>query len=122
MSKRSFIIRLEDVRLFGRHGVFPQEREIGNEFRVDLAVTFYVHDPTTRDDLNSTVSYVDLFELVKKEMKNTASLMETVAVAITDRITTKYRQVEKVQLKITKLHPPIANFEGMASVEYFWER
>ena len=36
---RIYQVRLEDVRLFGYHGLFPEERVLGNWFILNLAIS-----------------------------------------------------------------------------------
>lgn len=117
MSYRTLIVRLEDLRFHSRHGVFEQERTVGNEFRVDLCVSFPSPQNVDDDSLNDMISYVDLFDIVAEEMRTPRKLLETVASSIADRIREKWSFVESGNVKITKINPPIPRMVGMASVE-----
>lgn len=116
----TFSIRLEDVRLFGRHGVFPEERIKGNDFSIDLRVDYQAPDSDEAgfDQLEGTISYADLYDIVKAEMATTRNLLETVAKAIAITISERYPQADAIICKITKLYPPIPDFNGRASVTY----
>lgn len=112
-----FEIRLENLRFFCRHGVFPHETRDGNEFEVNLAVKYDA--PLNQDDsLENTVSYVDLYEIVKEEMRCPRKLIETVAREIARRAKERFSQISVVECKVTKLSPPVAGFIGSASVTY----
>lgn len=109
-------ISLENVRFKAFHGVFPEEKIKGNEFIVDLSVEIY-WDKKIPDDLDSTISYADLYEIIREEMEKTSDLIETVATRIKKKITERWEQIQGGFIKITKLHPPIQGFQGVASVK-----
>lgn len=115
-----FEIRLEGVKFFARHGVFDHERRDGNEFEADVVVKYpsMVYGPHFNDDINETISYVSIFNILKNEMMNPRHLLETVASDTAFAIKGAYPQVSYVEVKITKLAPPIPGFQGRASVSY----
>ena len=123
----TYEVCLEGVRIFGRHGFFDHETRDGNEFEVTLTVNF--EEPpeqsrntertnTSEESLEGTVSYVDLFEIVKEEMAIPRKLLETVARTIVQRVRQRFPFVDGIDCRITKLSPPIAGFIGSASVTY----
>ncbi|MDE6856388.1 MAG: dihydroneopterin aldolase, partial [Muribaculaceae bacterium] len=60
-----FEIQLRDVMLFGRHGVLPQERLLGNQYRINvrLHIDASLFDEEA-DDLSATISYAEGFEIL----------------------------------------------------------
>lgn len=109
--------------MFAHHGVMSQERSIGNEFSVSLQVNYPLTYPAGDaslaeypDELAGTISYADLYTIVKEEMDKPRNLLETVAAAIASRITAQYSQIDSGNISITKLTPPIAGFTGSATV------
>lgn len=119
-----FEIILEDIRLFARHGVFEHETRDGNEFEVNLSVSYPASDGTSTqqssesDNIDSTVSYARLFEIIREEMALPRKLLETVASSIIKRIKTEYPYISAASCKISKIIPPISGFTGRASVSY----
>jgi dihydroneopterin aldolase len=113
-------VSLHDVHFRAHHGVMPQERVVGNEFAVTLSVTYHVGMSVT-DDLKDTISYADLYEIVKSEMQIPAKLLEFVAWKIAEKIRKTYPQVIALTVKLTKLSPPIEGMDGSAGVEYAWQ-
>ena len=59
-------IELKQLRFFGYHGLFEEEKRTGNEFEISLTLGI---DPGGRiiRDLADTIDYAAIFELVKKE-------------------------------------------------------
>ena len=114
-----FEIRLENLRFFSHHGVFEHETRDGNEFEVNLSVKYQSESGDSYSDrIDNTVSYADLFDIIREEMKTPRALMETVAAAIVNNIRDKFRFCTSIECRITKLAPPIAGFIGSASVTY----
>ena len=111
-----FEISLKDLRFFARHGVMPFEREMGNEFKVDLLIKLPCDDRFEDDSLDNTVSYADLFEIVADEMNTPRKLLETVALNIAKKIRNYYPQVMKGKITIEKMRPPIVGMIGKAAV------
>ena len=113
----TFIIRLEDIRFFSSIGVAEQERTVGNEFSADIAVE-YDASMFDSENLSSTISYADLYEILKDLMSDSWLLLESVAYECADRIITRWPTVQKIAIKITKLSAPITGIQGKCSVEY----
>lgn len=120
-----FEIQLRDVLMYGCHGVLPEERRLGNKYRINvrLHVDASSFDPA-RDDLSATVSYADVFDIVKSEMEKPAKLLETVAVRIAQAIHGKWPVaygipvVKSGEIEIVKVVPPISGMIGEAGVRY----
>jgi len=110
-------IELKQLRFFAFHGLYAEEKKIGNEFEVSLSI---IYSPATVviTELADTVNYVNLYELVKKEMQKPRELLETLAMEITEHIYASLPHIKKVEISITKLHPPIAKFVGSVGVKY----
>jgi hypothetical protein len=67
MKATSMYIYLEGARFFAHHGVDPQETIVGANFIIDLRLrTDFTHAAQT-DELKGTVSYADIYAVVKKE-------------------------------------------------------
>lgn len=112
---RTLSIQLSGCRFHSHHGVFPQERNVGNEFVVDASVVI----PAERvcdDSIATSISYADLYEIVKKEMEEPRMLLETVAGRIADRILSKYPEIISGSITICKPAPPISGFSGEAKI------
>jgi dihydroneopterin aldolase len=100
-------IYLHDVRFYAYHGVMPQENRVGGWYTVNLRVACDLSPAAESDDVNDTVSYADLYELLKREMAQPSKLLEHVAGRIVKAICQAFPQVEGVDLSITKDNPPM---------------
>src|SRR5690348_2086489 len=100
-------ISLEGLEFHAFHGVYPHERASGNWFEVDISVETDFTKGAETDELAGTVNYETLFEIVKKEMEVPSKLLETVAEKIINEVLSQLPAVANVELKISKINPPI---------------
>lgn len=103
----SSIIKLEHVKFHARHGVMPQEQDVGANFFVSLEVTTDISKALKTDDLSGTVSYADLYECVKEEMDVPSKLIEHVAGRILNHLYRQFPTISRVKLSLTKENPPM---------------
>ncbi|ANH81404.1 dihydroneopterin aldolase [Niabella ginsenosidivorans] len=109
-------IRLEQLRFFAYHGLYEAEKKTGNEFEMNLAVTF------TREDgiithLADTLDYAAIYELVKAEMQRPRELLETFLTELAVLLHEQFPAIIHVSMSLYKLTVPIANFAGRVGVE-----
>jgi len=110
-------IELKQVRFFGYHGLYENESLTGNEFEIDLRVRIQPGVDIIRN-MEESISYVSLFELVKKRMQQREALLETLAMDITNLIYAEFKNVKEVDITIIKITPPFENFSGKVAVTY----
>lgn len=112
---KSYIL-LENITLFANHGVFPQEKKVGNVFVVSLKIKVDFSKSCVSDNLEDTVSYASVYEDVKKEMDIPSKLLEHVAYRIIYSLKEKYSEIEEVEIKLSKRNPPVGGQIDYASV------
>lgn len=112
---KSYIL-LENVTFYARHGVFPQETEVGNVFVVNIKIKVDLTESCVSDELNDTISYADVYEEVKREMSIPSKLIEHVAFRIIQRLKNKFKTIETVEIKLSKRNPPMGGQVEYASV------
>ena len=114
MKSRIF---LEDVRIYAYHGVLPEENIIGTYYLVNVEVHTDFWKATESDDLNDTISYADINQIVHDEMKISSQLIEHVCGRILRAIEKDFPQVSFVKIRMTKQSPPMQGEMKGASVE-----
>lgn len=100
-------VYMKDIRLHAFHGVDPQEQSVGADFLLSVRVKTDLSKAVDSDNVDDTVSYAELFEIVKKEMSIPSKLLENVAGRIAKTIITTYSQIESVDISLVKLNPPM---------------
>jgi 7,8-dihydroneopterin aldolase/epimerase/oxygenase len=115
--KESIDINLFGLRFFAFHGLYPEEQKLGNEFEVNVSVTRIINTGIVTD-ITDTLNYVELYQLINREMLIPRKLLETLAMEIAMQIHQQFEKIKKVEFEITKLHLPVERFTGQASVKY----
>jgi dihydroneopterin aldolase len=100
-------VELEGLEFHAFHGVYPHERASGNWFEVDIAVETDFSRAAATDELAGTVNYETIFQIVKAEMEQPSKLLETVAEKIVQDVLFNLPAALSVDLKISKINPPI---------------
>lgn len=122
MKMMSSFIILKHVKFHAFHGVLPQERLTGNDYVVDLRIQYDVEAATISDQVEDTLNYAEVFQLLQQEMAVPSALIERVAGRIAARLERKFPAIQSIDLKIVKENPPMgADCEG-AGVEIHWEQ
>jgi len=113
-------IILEGMEFFAYHGCYKEEQIIGTKFIVDLQVSVDTNTAEESDHLKDTLSYVHLYQVVKKEMEQKSHLLEHVAKRIMDSLKAGFPQVQRIELKISKINPPIGGKVSNVSYSVSW--
>lgn len=112
---------LRNVRFHAFHGVMPQEGRVGGDFILDIRVGYPLEQAMTSDEVEDTLNYASLYELIAQEMRQPSKLLEHVAGRIVKAIENAFPQVSSINLTLTKQNPPMgADCDG-AGVEIHWK-
>lgn len=100
-------IVLSKMEFRALHGCYELERKVGNRFTVDLELTAELGDAAAQDDVNKTVNYLTVYEVVRMQMRITQRTVERVAMNIIEAIYAAFSQVRHVKCTVSKLAPPL---------------
>lgn len=120
-STQGFKISLNNLRFYSRIGVSEQERTVGNEFEVTVSVIVPA-DGFEYENLETSISYADIYEEVAAIMRGEYLLLESVAKKIAEKICSRWEGVKRAEVSVSKLSVPISGMQGTASVEFFIEK
>ncbi len=116
-------VELPAMTFRASHGVFKQEKIVGNEFEVYLLVAYHCDDADTiEDNLQTTVSYADLYTLTANCMAQHSDLLEHAVWRLAHTIRDKYPELTHIKVRIQKTAPPIRGMQGPAAVTYDWKK
>lgn len=101
---------------YAYHGCYPEEQVVGNHFVVDVELCVDMEKPSVSDDISDALNYVGVYEIVKREMAIRAHLLEHLSARILDAILGQYPQIDKAEVSVTKLNPPIGGMMKGVSV------
>lgn len=117
MKLMSSKIYLRNVRFRAFHGVLPQEGIVGNDYLVNLVLDYDFSSAMKTDDLQGTLNYAEVYQKVREEMAVPSKLLEHVAGRIAHRLFSDFPEIQKLQLSITKVNPPMGGDSDGAGVE-----
>ena len=110
-------IAINDMRFYAHHGCFEEERKIGTHFRVDMVFETDTSRAEVSDNIADTVSYLDVYHVVKREMEISSHLLEHVARRVGESVKREFPTVVSVRVKVSKLNPPLGGQMESVSVE-----
>ncbi|MEK3784804.1 MULTISPECIES: dihydroneopterin aldolase [Paenibacillus] len=116
-------IIIRGMEYYGYHGVFAEERKLGQRFYIDLELELDLRAAGERDDLNQTVNYAEVHEQVKPIVeKESFQLIEALGERIASSLLDNYTSVNALTVRVTKPHPPFdIHFQGV-TVELYRTR
>ncbi|HEY6160421.1 MAG TPA: dihydroneopterin aldolase [Bacteroidia bacterium] len=100
-------ILVEGIKLYAYHGCMEEEGRIGRSFVVDVTIETDLGPSTLNDSLADTIDYVKVYDVVKEEMAVRSKLIEHVGGRIIDHLKRRFPKIIHVEVKVTKLNPPI---------------
>ena len=112
-----FTIHLQNLQFKSYHGLYAEEKVLGNCFEVNLKVK-YQPSLLAINSIEQTINYQNLFEIIERRMLIATELLETIVVDIANEIMNAFLIVEEVDICIAKKNPPIKNFVGNVAVSY----
>ena len=64
-------IALDRMEFRALHGCYELERKVGNRFTVDLELTALLGEAAAEDDVEKTVNYLTVYQIVRERMGQT---------------------------------------------------
>lgn len=111
-------IYLEDIKIHAKHGVLPEEALVGNQYLVNAEICADINKATETDDLNDTISYADINDVIHQEMAIRSELLEHIIGRIISRIESEFPKVTYIKIKLTKVKPPMQGEMRGVSLEF----
>ena len=100
-------ITLTGLRVFGRHGVYDEERRVGQDFVVDVTLRLDTRRAAASDDVADTVHYGEVAEQIAAIVSGEpVDLLETLAARIADHVLS-LDLVEGARVTVHKPQAPI---------------
>lgn len=101
-------IVLSNLEFYGYHGYFPEENVLGQRFKVSIEAYGELSLSHTSGDLDDTVSYVDIFDVVKEVFYSKKyKILEQLGYDIGKAIIAKFFRIKSVQVLVMKPEVPI---------------
>lgn len=111
-------IRIRELEIYAFHGVYPQEKEEGQRFYLNVTLFLDTTQAAKSDELEKSVNYGEICEKLKEYMlAEKYNLLETVAQRLSERLLTEYPFIRELDLEVRKPDAPIGIPFGSVSVK-----
>lgn len=118
-------IYINNLEFIGFHGVFPEEKKLGQKFLVSLELTVDIREAGKTGDLTKSVHYGLVAQDVEKLfLEKSIDLIETCAENIAEMVLKKYELVKEIKVVVKKPWAPLQmHFENVAiEITRKWHR
>ncbi len=110
-------ILLNGISFYGYHGVYEEERRLGQRFLVDVELHVDLAGAEHWADVSASVDYGRVHAVVVEIGTGTpCALIETVAARMAAALLSRFSP-RRVTVRVTKVAPPIPGFLGSAAAE-----
>ncbi len=115
-------IELEGMEFKAYHGCLEQEKVRGNVFTVDFRGELDLSAAAKSDNLNDTLNYGEVYDIVAEEMSIPSELLENVAGRIVEAIAAQFPQLLAFSVRVSKKRPPVDGVAQWSRVTLFHKR
>ena len=107
-------VSLHNIRIHGKHGLYPEEAVLGNWFEIDVDIKAETVDGVAWP----FIDYAMISETVHTIFTKPSKLLENLVSAIHQSIKEKSPVGSVIRVAIRKMHPPIPGDIGYSQVCY----
>jgi dihydroneopterin aldolase len=110
-------ILLQGIQFYGYHGVYDEERRLGQRFLVDVELAVDLAGAEAWDDLSEALDYGQVYAAVLEiGTGRPVKLLETLAARIASTLLERF-PARQVTVRATKPAPPLPGMLASVSVE-----
>ncbi len=111
-------IRIRNAVFYAYHGVLTEEQNLGARFELDVDMYCDIAAAAETDALKHTVDYAKVYSYIQRVVgKKKYRLIETLANTIAQGLLKEFTNLEKVQVRVRKPHPPLNGVVDCVEVE-----
>ena len=111
-----FTIHLNNLTFFAFLGLYEEEKILGNNFGVDVSLSFTEDEKITA--VEQTTNYVGVYNIIKQRMAIPTALLETLAQDLALKIYEYDNRIKSITVNVEKKNPPISNMPGSVCVSF----
>lgn len=112
-----FKVTLQGIELYGHHGLYPGEKELGAKYRVEVVFELLIPKKETIE-LQDTVDYKKAYDIVVEIFRVPTPLLENICKKIALNLKLAFSNATSISVAISKLTPPLGGISEAAKVEY----
>ena len=100
-------VYIKNLQFHAYIGVGAQEQIVGNDYIVSLAIDYPFEAAMVSDDVEDTINYATVYQVVAEVMAQKAQLLESVAYQIAQQVIERYPLTEALDVDVMKQNPPM---------------
>src|SRR5699024_1789773 len=111
-------IILNQLSFYGYHGLFQEEKQLGQRFLVDATLNVSLEQAGNTDEMQQWIDYGAAFTLVEQVViGDPRNLIEDVDEEMAATLLNHFHSVQSCIIKVTKPNPPISGQYESVAVE-----
>ncbi len=100
---------MNNMVFYGYHGVMQEEKVLGQKFHVDANLYLNLKSAGSSDNLNFTVSYAKVYEIIKKVVtEERFDLLEALSHRLCASVLSNFEMIQEVEITVRKPGAPVA--------------
>lgn len=109
-------IIIKSLKIYAYHGVFEEEKKLGQIFLLDLTIYVNFKDAIKSDSIENSLNYAKIIKFIEaKFLEKRFNLIESAANFLCDSLMSEFPKIMRVTTKIKKPNAPInSNFSYIA--------
>lgn len=111
------IILLNNMKFHAYHGCLDFEKRDGNTFLVSVEMELDTKEAGLTDNLEDTLNYQEVYDVVKREMEVPSNLIEHVVQRIYDSLIRSFPEIKSLKVRLSKLNPPLGGEVDSVQIE-----
>ena len=120
-GKQNFTISLNNIIVYGFHGVHQEEKTLGQRFEIDLEYRLANPPFPWKDEERATVSYVNAHKIVSRVCaEKSFNLIETLGNRIIEEMRSRY-SIDLIIVRVRKPSVPIQGILDYVEVVVEWQ-
>lgn len=110
-------IELKGMQFYGHHGLFQEEKKLGQKFVIDVTLHAALQVAGKSDDMDNAIDYGKVYEEVRNIVTGPPrNLIESVGEHIATSLLHKFSKVQKIEVSVKKPEAPIPGILDYAAV------
>jgi len=115
-------IILENMEFHAFHGCLEHEQQLGNTFIVSVTMELDTTHAGKTDNLEHTLNYQLVYDVISGQMEIPSKLIEHVGQRILDSLFNDFPQIHALEIKLSKLNPPLGGKVDRVTIELIKRR
>lgn len=111
------VIEIKGMEFHSFIGHYDEEKQIGNNFRVDINLWYDSTKAEKSDRLRDALDYQAVYNIVKQQMNIKCNLIENAAYRILEALWDGFPQLERIEVRLSKLFPKLGGIVNEVAIK-----